>query len=76
MMWDKRLSRMFSILGQLSPHSQLTVNDLAKEYEVNERTIQRDLQTMESAKLGIFHENGKIRISRVGYRRIRSWLAG
>lgn len=76
-MWEQRIARLFSILSHLSPHSQLTVQDLAKEYEVDERTIERDIQLLESAQLGIFYdENASIKISRIGYRRIRSWILG
>ncbi len=75
-MWDERLSRLFGIIGTLSPHSQITVQDLAKEYEVSERTIQRDLEALQEAKLGIFYDGESIKISRIGYRKIRSWMLG
>lgn len=32
---QERLTRLFSILSQLSPYSQVTVNDLVAEYEVS-----------------------------------------
>ena len=51
---DTRLARLFGILGLLSPYSQVTVHDLAAEYEVDERTIQRDIEAIQSAKLGVF----------------------
>ncbi len=75
-MWEDRLSRLFSIVGELSPHSQITVQDLAREYEVSERTIQRDIQTLQEAKMGIFYDGESLKISRVGYRKIRSWMLG
>lgn len=75
-MWEQRMSRLFNILTFLSPHSQLTVEDLARQYEVDAKTIQRDLRMLESAQLGIFNDDGKIKISRIGYRRIRSWMVG
>jgi predicted DNA-binding transcriptional regulator YafY len=73
----KRFERLFAILAQLSPYSQVTVHDLATEYNVDDRTIERDLEALQSAKLGIFYdENSSIKISRVGYGRIRSWIEG
>jgi predicted DNA-binding transcriptional regulator YafY len=73
----ERLERLFSILSYLSPYSQVTVHDLAAEYEVDERTIQRDIETLQSAKLGIFYdENNAVKISRAGYSRIKSWIVG
>lgn len=73
-MWETRVARLFNILGHLSPHSQITVEDLAQEYEVNQKTIHRDINTLQQAKLGVFYEDGHLRISRQGYRRIRSWI--
>lgn len=74
---EKRFSRLFSILGELSPHSELTVHDLAVEYEVNERTIERDLEVLRAAQLGVFYdEYATVKISRVGYARIKSWIEG
>lgn len=73
-MWERRLGRLFSIVAYLSPHSQVTIEDLAREYEVDMKTIRRDLKILRSAQLGIFLEQGKIKISRIGYRRIQSWM--
>ena len=74
---EKRFRRLFSILAELSPYSQVTVHDLAAEYEVDERSIQRDLEVLQSAKLGVFYdENATIKISRVGYGKIKSWIMG
>ncbi len=73
-MSEQRFIRLFSIVGQISPHSQVTVHDLATEYEVSERTIKRDVQILQDAKLGVFCEENKIKISRTGYKRIRSWM--
>lgn len=73
-MWEQRIARLFHILTFLSPHSQVTIEDLAREYEVDEKTIKRDLQMLEEARLGVFNEDGKIKISRIGYRRIQSWM--
>ena len=73
---DERIGRLFAILGTLSPHSQVTVRDLAEEYEVSPRTIQRDLKALMNAELGIFYDNEKIKISRLGYRKIKSWMIG
>ncbi len=72
---QSRLCRIFNILGQLSPHSQVTVHDLAAEYNVDERTIQRDIEVLERAELGIFaDEDNKIKIGRNGYKKIQSWM--
>lgn len=73
-MWDERLSRLFSILATLSPYSQITVRDLAQEYEVSERTIERDIEALQVAKLGVFYDGEKLKISRIGYRKIQSWM--
>ncbi len=74
---QERFSRLFSILSQLSPHSQLTVNDLVAEYEVSPRSIERDLEVLKRAQLGVFEdEENRIRIGRNGYKKIRSWMIG
>ncbi len=73
---QERMCRLFSILGQLSPHSQVTISDLVSEYEVSERTISRDLEVLERAKLGVFQDDDSIKISRNGYKKIRSWIIG
>ena len=75
-MRDERFSRIFSIVGQLSPHSQVTVHDLSEEYGVSSKSIQRDVDVLRNAKLGVFMEEGKIKISRIGYGKIRSWMLG
>ncbi|MBI4641862.1 MAG: HTH domain-containing protein [Candidatus Tectomicrobia bacterium] len=68
--------RLFNILGQLSPHSQVTVRELATEYEANERTIQRDIDVLRDAKLGVYYDDDDtVKISRTGYQKIRSWLS-
>ena len=72
---QERLCRLFNILGKLSPHSQLTVKELAVEYEVDERTIQRDIEVLERAELGIFSdEENRLKMGRNGYRKIQSWM--
>lgn len=74
-MWEKRMERLFCILSYLSPHSKVTTADLAKEYEVNRRTIERDIQILSNARLGVSYDpDGYICISRTGYRKIRSWM--
>ena len=75
-MWKKRITRIFGILGRLSPHSQITIADLAREYEVSEKTIERDVQTLQGTSLGIFCEEGKIKISRKGCQLIANWMNG
>ena len=73
-MRDERFVRLFSILGQLSPHSQVTVGDLANEYGVSAKSIQRDVEVLQDAKLGVFVDEKKIKISRIGYRKIAKWI--
>ncbi|NUM34551.1 MAG: DeoR family transcriptional regulator [Candidatus Brocadiae bacterium] len=75
-MWEERFSRMFGIIGYLSPHSQVTIRELAQEYEVSTKTIQRDLKVLEEAKLGVFYDGESIKMSRTGYKRVRSWMVG
>ena len=71
-MWNIRLQRLFSILGQLSPHSQTTIMDLAREYEVSERTIERDVETL--SIVGVTCYDGKVTISRQGCKSISQWM--
>ena len=75
-MQEKRFARMFAILGQLSPHSQVMIRDLACEHEVSKKTIQRDIDALMSAKLGVYYDEDRIRISRIGYGKILSWMSG
>lgn len=72
---QERFSRLFSILSQLSPFSQVTVHDLATEYEVDERTIQRDIEVLENAQLGVFiDQDHSVKMGRGGYKKIQSWM--
>ncbi|MBI4849403.1 MAG: HTH domain-containing protein [Nitrospirae bacterium] len=74
---QERMCRIFNIIGQLSPFSQVTVHDLAAEYNVDERTIQRDIEVLERAELGVFQdENSCIKIGKNGYKKIKSWISG
>ena len=73
-MWEERFSRIFGIVSYLSPHSQVSVHDLAQEYEVCKRTIERDIEILQDAQLGVFYDGEKIKISRTGYKKIRSWM--
>ena len=65
---------MFHILGQLSPYSQVTVESLAREYKMSKSDVRKDVDIILAANLGVFLEEDKIRISKYGYKRIRSWL--
>lgn len=72
---EKRFVRVFSILSYLSPHSCVTVHDLAAEYEVHERTIERDIEVLRDAQLGVFYDvDNTIKIHRNGYQKICSWM--
>ena len=73
-MWQKRISHLFNILGQLSPYSQVTVESLAREYNMSKGEVRKDVDIILAANLGVFIEEDKIRISKYGYKRIRSWL--
>jgi predicted DNA-binding transcriptional regulator YafY len=74
-MWEEKMARLFCILSFLSPHSQVTVEDLAREHELSKRTIERDIEILSRAKLGVFYdEEGYLKISRHGYQRIKSWV--
>lgn len=75
-MWETRIARLFGILSYLSPHSQITLNDMAQIYEVHRRTIERDIEILQSATLGIFMDEDRIKISRMGYKKIQSWMLG
>lgn len=73
---QQRLTRVISILGYLSPHSQVTVHDLAAQYEVHPRTIERDVEALQEAKLGVYIDEASIKIHREGYKKIKSWMSG
>jgi predicted DNA-binding transcriptional regulator YafY len=55
----KRLSRLTAILTQLQTKKFLTVAELAKQFLVSNRTIYRDIKTLEQANIPIVVENGK-----------------
>ena len=72
---EHRLVRLISILGLLSPHSQVTIRDLAVEYGVSTKTAQRNVNVLRDAKLGVYQDEcGKVKITRMGYKKIKSWL--
>jgi len=73
-MWQDKISHLFHIVGQLSPYSQVTVDSLAREYNMSKSKVEKDVEIILSAGLGVFVEDDKIRITRHGYKRIRSWL--
>jgi predicted DNA-binding transcriptional regulator YafY len=72
---EARFKRLFQILAHLSPHSYDTIKDLSEKYEVTERTIQRDIEVLLSAELGVFvDEENRVRISRQGMKLIGHWI--
>lgn len=73
---QQRLTRVISILGYLSPHSQVTVHDLAAQYGTSEKTIQRDVEVLQDAKLGVYIDDATIKIHREGYKKIKQWMSG
>lgn len=54
-----RLSRLAAILVKLLSNSTVYVPDLAKHFEISERTIYRDLSALEQAGIPIIHQEGK-----------------
>jgi len=72
---QERMCRIFNILGQLSPYSQVTVKELAVEYEISNRSIQRDIEVLKRAQIGVFEDEDKIKISCAGYKKIKSWMS-
>jgi DeoR/GlpR family transcriptional regulator of sugar metabolism len=71
---ESRFSRLFGIVSYLSPHSQVSLADLALEFGVSVRTIRRDLSVLQEAKLGITYDGIAVKITTVGYRKIKSWI--
>ncbi len=55
----KRITRLIAILTQLQSKRFLTANKLAEKFGVSNRTIYRDIKTLESAGVPIFTEEGK-----------------
>ena len=56
--YDKILTRLMSILSKLSNDEALSVKELAIEFNVSERTIQRDLSER-LRDFGIYKEKKK-----------------
>lgn len=64
----KRLSRLTAILTQLQSKRIVTAISLAKKYDVNVRTIYRDIKALEESGVPIFTEEGKGYSIMEGYR--------
>lgn len=64
----KRLSRLTAILTQLQSRRVVTAPSLAKMYEVNVRTIYRDIKALEESGVPIVTEEGKGYSIMEGYR--------
>jgi len=64
----KRLSRLTAILTQLQSKRLLTAKSLAEKFEVNIRTIYRDIKALEQAGVPIVVEEGKGYTLMEGYR--------
>jgi predicted DNA-binding transcriptional regulator YafY len=54
-----RADRLLSILMTLQLHAQTTASKLAKELEVSERTIYRDIEALERSGVPIFTDRGR-----------------
>lgn len=58
--YDKKLFRFLFILNKLERAGQVTVSELADEFSVNVRTVQRDLANLSEAGFPTYsHEKGK-----------------
>lgn len=55
----KRITRLTAILTQLQSKRFVTANKLAEKFGVSNRTIYRDIKTLENAGVPIFTEDGK-----------------
>lgn len=71
---ERQLSRVFQIIGMLSPHSCVTISQLARLFETPRRTIQRDIRAL--YVLGVYHDGKYLRMHRDGRRRIARWMRG
>ncbi len=64
----KRLTRLTAILTQLQSKRVLTAKKLADKFEVSNRTIYRDIKTLENAGVPVITEEGKGYSIMEGYR--------
>jgi predicted DNA-binding transcriptional regulator YafY len=64
----KRLTRLTAILTQLQSKRVVTAKKLAEKFEVSNRTIYRDIKTLENAGVPILTEEGKGYSIMEGYR--------
>ncbi|MDQ0271288.1 helix-turn-helix transcriptional regulator [Cytobacillus purgationiresistens] len=55
-----RADRLITILLLLQNTKKVTTNELAKELEVSERTIHRDMEALSAAGIPVFAERGKL----------------
>ncbi|MEZ5054284.1 MAG: YafY family protein [Chitinophagales bacterium] len=55
----KRITRLTAILTQLQTKSLITSSELAEKFGVSNRTIYRDIKTLECAGVPIYTEEGK-----------------
>nr|WP_330218412.1 HTH domain-containing protein [Sporosarcina globispora] len=54
-----RADRLISILLLLQNNERMTTRELAKELEVTERTIHRDMEALSAAGIPVLAERGK-----------------
>lgn len=64
----KRLSRLTAILTQLQSKKIVTAGSLAKKFDVNVRTIYRDIKALEESGVPLYIEEGKGYSIMEGYR--------
>jgi len=56
--YHKKIIRLMTILSQLSSREGPTTAKLAKDFNVNRRTVQRDVELLSEAGFPVFTENG------------------
>lgn len=64
----KRLSRLTAILIQLQTRNLVTARSLAEKFDVNVRTIYRDIRALESAGVPVLTDEGKGYMLMEGYK--------
>ena len=61
--YDKKMFRLMYILNRLSAGAEVTSPNLAKEFNVTVRTVQRDLNLLEATGFPLILENGRYKFA-------------